>query len=201
MTCLVDPASEAAGNVADVRSSSAHAIAKVAVVDAAGVVLAESRVDRLAAPLIAVSLQVALEVVRTDTDHLGDVVLRQSAWLPYMFELKITYLAQSMLSSVSSAAGALHHTAGGDVVTRAVSSLDTNIAVALLHDDGENDALIDAELSALLDGVVDAADIFTSVAGGEHRLLVLVEHVVELNPFVNGGEVLPGAGVVVGGHC
>ena len=106
-----------------------------------------------------------------------------------------------MLASMSMAATALHDTASGNVVARAVSSLDTDIAMALLHDDGEDDALINTDFGAFLDGVPDAADVFACVARREHGLLVAVEHVLELEPLVDGGEALPAAGVVVGSHC
>ena len=72
--------------------------------------------------------------------------------------------------------------------------------MALLHDDGEDHALVNTDLGALLDGIPDAANVFASVAGGGHGRLVAVEHVFKLDPTVNGREVLPRAGVRVGSH-
>lgn len=196
---LVDPAGQAVGNVADIRSRRATSIAEVAVVDTARVVLAKSRVNGLAAPLVAVGLEVTLEVLCALADHGGDGILlfvSGDSWsLP-----KLAYLAEIMLARVACVSTALHQSASGDVITWGVGGLNADIAVALLHDDGENHALVDADLGALLDGVPDAADIFAAVTSSCHGRLVAVEHVLELDPFVNGREVLPWAGVPVGSH-
>ena len=74
-TRSVHPASEAVGNITDVRRSSTHTIAEVAIIDTARVVLAKGGIDGLAAPLVAMRLQVTLEVLGTDANHIGNVVL------------------------------------------------------------------------------------------------------------------------------
>ncbi len=73
--------------------------------------------------------------------------------------------------------------------------LNTNVAGALLHDDAEDDALFDANLGALEDGVPDATDIRAGVARREHGRLVGVEDFLKCLPLAHGREVGGGSGV------
>lgn len=78
---------------------------------------------------------------------------------------------------------------------------DPNITRTLLHDDAENDSLLDAELRGFNHGVVDAPDVFVAVARLQHLGLVEVEERVEVFPGVLAGEGGGGAGVVGEAHC
>lgn len=60
------------------------------------------------------------------------------------------YLRQTVLPPMSALAAALHDAACGDALPR-VRRRSADITVALLHDDAEDDALVDADLGALLD--------------------------------------------------
>lgn len=64
---------------------------------------------------------------------------------------------------------------------------DTDVAAGLLHDDAEDDALVDADLGALEDGVPDRADILAGVASLEHFGLVEVEDFFKRLPLAHGG--------------
>lgn len=57
-----------------------------------------------------------------------------------------------MLSGEPLAARALHQASGRNAIW-ARSSDDADVAVALLHDDTEDDALVDANLGCFYDGV------------------------------------------------
>lgn len=72
--------------------------------------------------------------------------------------------------------------------------LHADVAGAFLHDDAEDDALLDAELGAFEHGVPDGADVRAGVARGEHGGLVGVEDFFEGFPLAHGGEGGGGAG-------
>ena len=110
-----------------------------------------------------------------------------------------TYLGQVMPTWKCRAFLGLHQSARG-LSVGIVGSADADIATALLHDDAEDDALLDAELGGVDDGVVDAADVFVAVARLQHRGFVDVEEGGEVFPAGFGGEGGGGAGVIVERH-
>lgn len=72
------------------------------------------------------------------------------------------------------------------VILRAV---DTDIATALLHDDAEDYAFLDADvLRSIVDSIKYAANIFAAVAGLQHCRFVNVEERVEVLPGRLGWE-------------
>lgn len=75
-----------------------------------------------------------------------------------------------------------------------------DVAGALLHDEGEDDPVLDAFGGTGADGVPDAADVFACVAGLGHLVLVEVEDLLEGLPLVFGGEVVRGAGELLESH-
>ena len=77
---------------------------------------------------------------------------------------------------------------------------NTDIAPTFLHDDAQDYAFLDADLSGFLDGVVDMLDVFAAVACLEHGWLVDVEEGVEVFPSVFTGKGAGGARVVVEAH-
>ena len=92
------------------------------------------------------------------------------------------------------AARALHQPSRRDT-SRARRRDDANIAVALLHDNAEDNALVDAELCTFADSDVNPADIVCGTTRGPHRVFVALKHLVEREPGTHRREVLPGAGV------
>lgn len=104
-----------------------------------------------------------------------------------------------MFAREAGAAIALHET--GRAVTIHVSgSAHADVAGALLHNDAEDDTLINAELCALLYRIPDAADVLASVAGLEHLGLVEVEDSLKRLPLVHGGEFGRRTGIVLETH-
>lgn len=77
---------------------------------------------------------------------------------------------------------------------------DAHVAAALLHDDAEDDALLDAELCGINDGIVDATDVLAGVSRLEHGWLVDIEEGVEVFPGRHGGEGRGGPGVGLERH-
>ena len=65
---------------------------------------------------------------------------------------------------------------------------DAHVAVRLLHDDAEDDALLDAELGGLGDGDVEAADVVWIVAVVAHGVFIGVEEGGEVFPRVLGAR-------------
>ena len=72
--------------------------------------------------------------------------------------------------------------------------------MAFLHDDGEDDALVNADLGALKDGVLDFFSVSGSVLAHIDESLVDVPHFFERDPVLHRGELVPGAGEVVWGR-
>lgn len=183
MASLVGAAEEAVGDIGDVAGGGAAAVAEVVLVDGARVVLAQRLVDAVGGVGVAKVLQVLLEVVGAGAHHRGDLVL-----------------GETVLAGEAGAAVALHQ-AGSGVAVVVVGGLDTDVAGALLHDDGEDDALLDTELGTLDDGVPDAADVLAGVTSLLHGGLVGVEDILERLPLVHGREAGGRAGVVSETHC
>ena len=68
-------------------------------------------------------------------------------------------------------------------------AVDTDVATALLHDDAEDYALLDADvLRSIVDSIKDAANIFAAITGLQHCGLVDVEEGVEVLPGGIGRE-------------
>lgn len=71
--------------------------------------------------------------------------------------------------------------------------------VLTLHDDAEDNALVNADLGRLSDGDVDPTNIVGGATGRTHGVLVGLEEGVEgANPGVHGREILPRTRVVLG---
>ena len=107
----------------------------------------------------------------------------------------------------------LHQTG---VANSVVGGVNADAATRLLHDDGENEAVVDTSGgSGLLDTIPDGSNLGTRVVGlaepatgVEHSVLVVVEHVLEAHPAALGrpastsGTVPPVHGVAVrAGAC
>jgi hypothetical protein len=69
----VCPIRHAVRNVRDIASRRTPAIAKIGRVDAATIVLAQSRKHRARAPLVSPVVQVLLEMLHASADHGGDL--------------------------------------------------------------------------------------------------------------------------------
>lgn len=86
----------------------------------------------------------------------------------------------------------LHQTGVADTV---VGGVNANAATRLLHEDGENETVVDTSGgSGLLDTIPDSSDLGARVVGlaepatrVEHGVLVVVEHVLEAHPAALGG--------------
>lgn len=77
----------------------------------------------------------------------------------------------------------------------------THVPRALLHDNTENNALLNANLlRSRDDGIPDAADVFAGVASLQHLGLVDVEDLLERLPGVHGWELGGRTGVGCEAH-
>ena len=72
--------------------------------------------------------------------------------------------------------------------------------MAFLHDDGKDDALVNADLGALEDGVLDLFSVSGGVLAHVDEPLVDVPHFLERDPVLHWGELVPGAGEVMWGR-
>ena len=150
------PAREAVGNVHGVAGGAGEAVVEVGVVDGAAVVQTGGGIVRAAAGVAelgggaGVGLLEAVAVGGAGgavADHLDDLVLG---------------------AGVDAGAGAgavvgLHEARVDDAVVRGGRA---HAALALLHDDGQDEAAVDARLARdLLDGRVDAVDLVRRVVG------------------------------------
>lgn len=94
----------------------------------------------------------------------------------------------------------LHQAGVADAV---VGGAHADAAARLLHDDGEDEAMVNTSAAGgLLDAVPDGADLGAAVVGNvhplarvEHGVLVVVEHVLKRNPLALVGPALAGAAV------
>lgn len=93
------------------------------------------------------------------------------------------------------------HQAG--VAHAVVGGVNADAAARLLHDDGEDEAVVNTGVGgSLLDTVPDGADLGAAVVGNvhplarvEHGVLVVVEHVLKRNPLALVGPALASAAV------
>ena len=108
-------------------------------------------------------------------------------------------LGEPVPAGEAGAAVALHQ-AGGAVAVGVDGGAHADVARALLHDDAEDDALVDADLGALEHRVPDGAHVRARVARLEHLGLVGVEDLLEGLPLVHGGKVGRGSGVGCEAH-
>lgn len=155
MNSLVGPSSKALRDIADVGVSSTLTITEVIRVDAAGVVLSKGRVDGFGSPLVSPVLQVGLVMLSSPVNHRADLVLAQpvSVW-------------------VSIATRALHDPSSRDALGT-VGSLHTNVAMAFLHDNTQDDTLIHPNVRRRIpDADVDPANVVPGATRLVHVVLV-----------------------------
>ena len=99
-----------------------------------------------------------------------------------------TYLRQVVLAWETWALLSLHQSSSRFAIS-ILRAVDTDVATALLHDDAEDYALLNADvLRSIVDSIKDAANIFAAVAGLQHCGLVDVEEGVEVLPRRLGRE-------------
>ena len=77
---------------------------------------------------------------------------------------------------------------------------NTDIPTALLHDDAKDNARLDADLSGLLDGMVDALNVLVGIAREFHSGFVDAKKMVEVLPCIFVRESGGRAGVLVKSH-
>lgn len=190
------PAGETVGDVGGVAGGAATAVVEVAVVGRAAVVDAGGGVELAAAVVARVSLgrgEGLLEAVAgrgaagAVADHLGNLAGRAGV-------------------EAGAAAGAvvrLHEAGVADAVVRGGHA---DAALALLHDNGEDEALVDARLAGHgVDGVLDVANLGGRVLGAPavpaarllHQRHVGVPELVKGAPGAHGGPALAGRAVAL----
>ena len=81
----------------------------------------------------------------------------------------------------------LHQPSSG-ITILVIRRPNTNVAGAFLHDDAKDHALFNTDFGGLEDGVPDAADVLTAIAGLEHFGLVEVEDGFKVFPGFFAGE-------------
>lgn len=190
------PASEPVSNVSSVAGSASKAVVQVVVVDRAAVVKTSSSIvspSATVAKLAGGARKGLLDAITigstrgTVTDHEEDLVGRARV---------------NAVAAARPVVG-LHKTGVEDAV---VGSWDTDAALALLHDNGEDEAVVDASLSRdLLDGAVDVVDLLLGVvsapavpaAGLLHQGQVGGPELIERAPGLNGGPASTGRAVTL----
>lgn len=109
------------------------------------------------------------------------------------------HLRQIMLAWKSRALLGLHQPPS-IIVILILRCTDTNVPTALLHDDAQDNALLDANFGSIVDGIENAADVLAAIACSLHRGLIDVEEGNEILPGVFAREGGGGAGVVLERH-
>lgn len=178
----IGPSLESVCNVADIRRRCPFPVGKVRLVYRARIVKPQRPIDGRCRVRIIELLEIAFEVFGTRCHHSRNLILRQ---------VMLAWKSRALLGL---------HQPPSIMMILILRCTDTDVPTALLHDDAQDNALLDADFGSIVDGVEDAADVLAAVACLLHRGFVNVEEGNEILPGVFAGEGGGGAGVGLKRH-